>query len=62
MARPTWQSPMAAHRSIIADFLQTLEKWLVSTIDDPGNLKGIATPVCALARNDSSFGGCQTTI
>ena len=29
----------------------------ITTIDSPGNLKGIATPVCALARNDVFFFG-----
>ena len=43
-SHPTWQSPAAAHRS--------------PTTVCPGILKGIATPVCALARNDSSISGC----
>ncbi len=36
-------------------FCEITEKIAIFTHDSPGNMKGIATPVCPLARNDVLF-------
>ena len=51
-----WQSPMAAQRSVFGAYLTFFNKKLAYfTNQGFPKIHEIATPVCALARNDISF-------